>query len=176
MTNVNEAISALGFPDDIEIKAREIYGSFSPEIKKTKRVNKIVFLCVSEAHKALHVVYDPIELAKLLKINKVNNIIKEAARCGYRPILCHYEPNDWLSCFMKKIGINPAHRNNIVTMINLTLETFPNVNEKKPQAIAAGAVAFFATINGYKYNEDEFGLSNSIVKAMKNMVSQAHAL
>lgn len=178
---VLEKISALQLPRGIEVKATDIYKKLPQEIRASKKTSQIVHLCVSEAYKTLRLVYHPGELATRLKVSNPNDLLKEAARHGYRPVLCHYSPHDWLRDYMRTAGISGEHHQDVELMVDLVLEKIPALHEKSPCGVAAGVVAFFAMINGYdQIKEAEFAseiqVSLNIIKQMKKLVSRAHAL
>lgn len=177
---VVERIRALGLPNAVETKAYQIYDSLPTAIRNSKRINQIVNLVVTESYKSLHVVYNASKLAKTLNVKRPHDILKEAARHGYMPILCHYQPVDFIRDYMHKIGIKMEHFDEIHSLIAKVMDTSPYLEEKTPQSVAAGVVLEYAMINGYSVNNAEFAkdinVSLNIIKNRKMAVAIAYAV
>jgi transcription initiation factor TFIIIB Brf1 subunit/transcription initiation factor TFIIB len=136
-------------------------------------------LIVSEGYKSLHIPYNPKLLATSLKLGKKNDILKNAARLGYRPVLCHYEAKDFIRDYMHKLGIKIEHEDEILDIVNKVVTNIPTLHEKKPFAVAAGVIAEYAVIYGYEINLEEFSksilVSMNIIKTMKTVVARVMA-
>lgn len=183
----HKRIAALQLPEQVEIKAKEIYDSLAPEIKKGKKLFKVVYLSVSEAYRACDKLYEPKVLQQTLGIKKPNDILKQAGRHGYKPILCHYHPERWLKDHMRLLGICAEHLDDVKEMLDHTLEVNPALNEKNPRTVSAGVVLFYATANGYLSKEDDgewrkvvedfvsgVGVSSDLITSMEREVSEAY--
>lgn len=150
-------IKTLNLPEEIEEEGLKIHLQFT-DLIKAMRIEYQLYLAVTEAYKAKDKVCDTSTLRTKLDIskNKGKALIKTAARYGYRPIIKKYTPQHFLDDFCHYIGIPHSHYNSINSLIDLMFEKDPSYHEVKPQEVAAGVILYYAFINGFDIDPEQF--------------------
>jgi transcription initiation factor TFIIIB Brf1 subunit/transcription initiation factor TFIIB len=158
---VDEKLSELKLPKNIENEALRIYNQLPTALIKEMKLESRVFLIVSEAYKSLKLLGNNEQLRKRLKLSpaRVKTLTKESARSGYQLILHRYYPEDFVSLFCHTLGISSDHYESIKELISLLMENDDVLQETKPQVIAAGVIFYYAKNNGYKFQPKVFAKS-----------------
>lgn len=179
-TKAFDLIIKLSLPKEVEKQAIKIYDAFPSSIKAWRGVNSKVYLCVTEAYRTCGLTFDAESIQAELKINntKKKNIVKNAAREGYNLVLHRYMPHDFVEEYCGIIGIRNDYFEDIYSYIDIILEHDPLLEEKSPESVAAGVIAYYAQTNGYVYDKTEYckavKKSNNDVSLIEKKMSIAH--
>ncbi len=155
---VFDQIIKLSLDKDVETQAIKIYENFPANIKAWRPINNKVYLCVTEAYRYLGIIFNTDNIQTELKItnNKKKNIIKNAAREGYQLVLHKYSPHDFVEKCCGYMGIRAEKFADVRSYIDILLKHDPVLEEKSPESVTAGVIAYYAKINGYTFEKNEY--------------------
>jgi transcription initiation factor TFIIIB Brf1 subunit/transcription initiation factor TFIIB len=180
MVTVASQIQSLGLPSDVEKKALEIYESMPIAVQKWRSINGKAYLCISEAYKSTKKIPELESVGKKLNVTvkKGKKMLKDAGRLGYKPVLYHYTPHEFVPKFCRYIGITSEYYDEIYRLIDFLLEASPIMHERKPQVVAGGVILYYAKYHGgYQFDIPSFTsrikLSASVIADVRKQISVA---
>lgn len=151
----------VGVEERVIVESLHIFTNLPDAIHKwsEKKVQKRLYLCVTEAYRTLLAVPDThpsLEETFSFNSDMIKNLHKDAFRAGYNPVVVLYEPEHFVPRYMKIIGIDESHRSRIDHLIRKYVIDSVNKPEMLPQDVAAAAVVYYARNNGYKIDEESY--------------------
>lgn len=149
--SVYDRIISLELPYNVQKEAIAISDKIKTTHRKGKRLDAVTFFSVFEGYRTAHKIFNPCALADTLgiKYKKINKILKSYYRSGFKPILVHYTPHEFVPEHSLHANIPSDEYKHVYALIDRLLTKYPLLYEKTPQDIAGGATLYYAYIHGY---------------------------
>ena len=179
-------LKKLGLPSDILNSADEVYQNMAVGTKRGKRRKMLLFFCAFTAYNQENIPVDPIWLAHICGLER-SGISKALSMCS--PIhtnsdtpLVRYSPKNYIPMYFKKLKELITFPNGAIEDIyNMTEEVVvrdPELNDEKPQTVAAAILVYYLWQHGYSIDKDKykliFGRSDMTINKIKKKVSKAY--
>ena len=184
--SIKSDLKKIGFPVNIIVEADEIYNKLDTGTKRGKRRKQMMFFCVKTAYNNLGIPEDPSKLANMCGISR-SDISKAQSMCSktktnYKAPIVHRNPEDFLKIYYRRIqdlfSFPENTMDELIEMCHEIMEKDEELEDEKPQTVAAAIIVFYIGIDGYsiekkKYNEI-FGISDMTINKIKNKVTEAY--
>ncbi len=184
--SIKNELKKIGFAINIIAEADDIFSKLDTGTKRGKRRKQMTFFCVKTAHNNLGIPEDPNKLARMCGISR-SGISKAQSMCSvtktnYKAPLVHRHPRDFLKIYYRKIQdlftFSEDTIDEIEEMCVEIMQKDEDLEDEKPQTVAAAIIVFYIGIHGYsiekkKYNEI-FGSSDMTINKIKNKVTDAY--
>ena len=173
-------MESIAIPDEIKIKAEEIFGKLNSATKRGNRRKQLVFFCIYNAYNELQYPQDPKQIAILVGIKnsemtKALSMFSEA-QTGYKPPSIQITALDLLPQYCVNLGLREDAVLDVLAFANKILQIDLELNETFPQKVAAGILLYYATINGIKVDKKEYAkmiqLSEVTINSMYKQVAR----
>lgn len=170
----------IAIPDEIKIKAEEIFSKLNSATKRGNRRKQLVFFCIYNAYNELQYPQDPKQIAVLVGIKnsemtKALSMFSEA-QTGYKPPSVQVTALDLLPQYCVSLGLRDDAISDVLNFAKKILQIDPELNETFPQKVAAGILLYYATINGITVNKKEYAimiqLSEVTINSMYKQVAR----
>ena len=184
--SIKSDLKKIGFPVNIIAEADNIYSKLDTGTKRGKRFKQMKFFCVKTAYNNLGIPEDPNKIASMCGIAR-SDISKAQSMCSrtktnYKAPLVHHSPEDFLKIYYRKIQdiftFSSDTMKEIVEMCQEIMEKDEELEDEKPQTVAAAIIVFYIGIHGYsiekKRYKELFGSSDMTINKVKNKVSDAY--
>lgn len=184
--SIKSDLKKIGFPVNIISEADDIYSKLDTGTKRGKRRKQMMFFCVKTAYNKLGIPEDPNKIANMCGIAR-SDISKAQSMCSrtktnYKAPLVHHEPEDFLKIYYRKIQdlftFSENTMGEIMEMCDEIMEKDEELEDEKPQTVAAAIIVFYLAIHGYsiekKRYKEIFGSSDMTVNKVKNKVRDAY--
>lgn len=170
----------IAVPDEIKIKAEEIFNKLNATTKRGNRRKQLVFFCIYNAYNELGYPQDPKQIAILVGI-KNSEMTKALSMCseaqtGYKPPSVQITALDLLPQYCENLGLRDDTVPDVIEFAMKILAIDTELNETFPQKVAAGILLYYATINGIKIDKKEYAkmiqLSEVTINSMYKQVAR----
>jgi transcription initiation factor TFIIIB Brf1 subunit/transcription initiation factor TFIIB len=172
-------MEGIPLTDDIKNKAESIYKNMTSSGVNRKRKRKyVVFYCLYEAHRELHLTVDPRALAQSIGLSK-GDVTKAVSMCspmqtGYRPVAETTSPLQVIPILCEKFSISQDALRSIIDTGTRVLSNDSGgddrLMESSPLAVAAGIIKYHFDINGVPIKGKEFASTVSFSEATINQM------
>lgn len=167
-------------PDEIKVKAEEIFGKLNSATKRGNRRKQLVFFCIYNAYNELLLPQDPKQIASVVGIKnsemtKALSMFSEA-QTGYQPPAIHVTAIDLLPKYCDNLGLPSDMVTDILAFAQKILNVDTELKETFPQKVAAGILLYYATTNGINLNKKEYAkmiqLSEVTINSMYKYIAR----
>ena len=167
-------------PDEIKIKAEEIFGKLNSATKRGNRRKQLVFFCIYNAYNESLLPQDPKQIAYVVGIKnsemtKALSMFSEA-QTGYQPPAIHVTALDLLPKYCENLGLPTDMINDVLAFAQKVLNLDTELKETFPQKVAAGILLYYATTNGINLNKKEYAkmiqLSEVTINSMYKYIAR----
>jgi transcription initiation factor TFIIIB Brf1 subunit/transcription initiation factor TFIIB len=179
-------LEKLGLPYDIINTADQIYQNMAVGTKRGKRRKMLLFFCAFTAYNQENIPVDPIWLANVCGLER-SGISKALSMCSpvhtsFDAPLRRYTPKSYIPMYFKKINdecltFPDGAIEDVYAMTDEVMERQPDLNDEKPQTVAAAILVYYLWENGYSIDKDKyksiFGRSDMTINKIKKVVSKA---
>jgi transcription initiation factor TFIIIB Brf1 subunit/transcription initiation factor TFIIB len=150
----------MALPDEIKIRAEEIFGRLNCATKRGNRRKQLVFFCVHNAYIEFGDPQDPKTLAEIVDI-KPSEMTKafstfSEAQTGYKPQIIQITAIDLLPQYCEKLNFLPEMVEETIAFARRILEIDPELNETYPQKVASGILYYYAETHGMLMSKREY--------------------
>lgn len=149
----SNSIRVLNIPDDVKEMAITIHKKMGSPVHRCGPRDRMIFACIYYAYNELNIPYVATDIAKMCGIKKKN--MSEALteysefKSGYRPVVRPYDYNRKTYLFGMNLGLSQHSINGICEILSIIrTSNDPILRSRKPYAIVAGAIKFYAKIHG----------------------------
>lgn len=183
---IKTELQEIGFPVNIIARADQIYNDLDVGTKRGKRRKQMMFFCVKTAYNELRIPEDPNKLANMCGISR-SDISKALSMCArtktnYKAPLVHNTPKEFINICYRKIQdiftISEETLDEIYDMCDEIMEKDEDLEDEKPQTVAAAIIVFYLGIHGFsiekKRYKELFGSSDMTVNKVKVKVEKAY--
>lgn len=169
-------------PEDVKVRANEIYNKLAISTKRGTRRVQMIFFCIYMAYRELGHPQDPHQLSSVLgltksEVNKTFSMFSEV-QTGYRPDTKEVNVVDLLPTLCRLIGFEKSEIDSCVKVGIEIMEKESDLNESFPQKVAAGILQYYLTINGVQIDKKRYaqkiGLSQGMIQNMCSKVASVH--
>lgn len=183
-------LSKYGFDEDVMIKADDIFTKIGRPSKRNRARLQCMWYCTYNAKLELYTKCTerrpifPIELGIIFgltsgEVHQAKSMFSPI-QTGYRPPridsrlhICSYVYDYCLSC-----GLSTSVSKAAGDMASDIMNKSPSLLEQNPQAIAAGLVKYYLTVNGIRLTDEQIlikisGRSNATIENNHKLVAQA---
>ena len=181
-------LEKLGLPSNIINISDEIYQNMSVGTKRGKRRKMLLFFCAFTAYNREKIPIDPINLATICGIDR-SGISKALSMCSPDHIdlddpLVRYFPHNYIPVYFKKLSnkygivFPEGTLEDIQLMAEEVIENDSELNDEKPQTVAAAVLVYYLQMRGYSIDKskykDIFGRSDMTINKLKKRVIKAY--
>lgn len=150
--SIMKDMESIHVPDDIKLKAEEIFMKLNSATKRGQRRKQLVFFCIYNAYNEIGDPQDPRHIAGLVGIKnsemtKALSMFSEA-QTGYKPPAIHVTAMDLLPKYCDSMGLSEETVKDVINFAQKILDRDPDLKETFPQKVAAGILLYYATTNG----------------------------
>lgn len=150
----------IPLPEEIKIKAEEIFNKLNPQTKRGNRRKQLIFFCIHSAYLELGNPQDPKKIAQLvgIKNSKMTKSLSmySQAQTGYKPPLIFVTPLDFIPQYCEMLKLTEETTQDVKLFAETILQKDTTLKQKFPQKIAAGILLYYLTINGIQINKKEY--------------------
>ena len=152
--NILKELSKYDIPDDVRLKANEIFISMAVKIHRNKIETQRQYYCVYNAYIELNIAVNYEELAKKFGLTKgeaqkaINRFT--TLQTGYKPVSKKFTCIDFIPGKCKKYNFTDETILDIQNMAKRILEKNPLLMEKNVVYTADAVIRYYTTINGIK--------------------------
>lgn len=177
--SILQDLNTLPIPDNIKKKADFIYSSMTPQTRRNRIRNQLVFYCTYQAYRSLEINVDPGLLGKIFGLDR-----GQIQRCpsmfsklqtGFDPGKRQMTPIDCLKLFCQEIELTQEGINSAVILAkNILRKDETLVQEHPPKTVAAGLFRYFTVINGISFDREIADItqrSQATIDAMYKRIS-----
>ena len=188
-----EDLAKANFSPEVIAKADEVFSQINSGlkqgvIKRGVRRKQLMFFCVQTAYNLLRIPEDPVELAARCGITQ-SEMMKANSMCSPSKINYHvapvkWNPVDYLTKYIKKIEdmeittFSDEAVEEIKMICNEVTGKNLDLDEQKPQTIAAAVIVFYLSLHGYVIDKNEydkiFSKSQMTITKIKTMVESCY--
>lgn len=172
-------LAGLPIEDNVRVYANEIFqqlGFVNP--RKSPR-KQIMFFCIYQAYKRLHVHKDPNELARMLNMTKkeINSAYRlcSESRTGIKIPIVQVKPSNLLPDFAKRVGLIGDY-SDLMYLSDRITEKRPSLLEKIPQTVAVGILNYYCQTRGIDVSQSvlssTFALSEVNIRDITNIIAE----
>jgi transcription initiation factor TFIIIB Brf1 subunit/transcription initiation factor TFIIB len=180
--SIKKDVEILDLPQEIKIKAEEIYQHLNQITRRGNRRKQLIFFCVIKSYEQLGIHCDPKSIAKICGIKKSEMSKSLSAfsesQTGFRSVNKYMSAIDLIPSFCEDIGLPKGIHENIQEFSNIILAKDPELKEGFPQNLAAGIIAYYMTIQGIQFDKKEYSsdvkLSDVTIQNMIKKIAQVH--
>lgn len=180
-------LEKLGLPNNIVNSADSIYQDMSVGTKRGKRRKMLLFFCSFTAYNQENIPVDPIWLANICGLER-SGISKALSMCSpvhtnFDAPLVRYTPKNYIPLYFRKLNeewitFPDGAIEDIYEMAEEVMSRDPDLNDEKPQTVAAAILVFYLQMHGYSIDKDKykaiFGRSDMTINKIKKRVSKAY--
>jgi len=141
--SIYKELKMLQIPDNIKIRANEIYQQITTPTKKGKKRLSLVLYCVYHAYKEEDIIIDPVDIADQLglKKNAISKAMNSFSNRGYTPPMVIVNPVSLIRPFALKVHtLNEECIPDIEKFAQDIMEKEPSFSEPQPKKIAAAFI------------------------------------
>jgi len=180
--SIREDLRNIDVSENVKIKANEIYNRLQCSTKRGKRRKLLLFYCLYNAYNEFYIPIDPKILALKIGI-KSGDITKSLSmfselNTGYKPQTMRITALEIIPEYCRIFNFEEDSISNVLDITKEILNKNPNLNNKKPQNVAAGIIVYFSIINGISFSKKELSkmlnLSEVTINSMYKEVSNIH--
>lgn len=150
----------LALPEEIKIRAEEIFARLNCATKRGNRRKQLVFFCIHNAYIEFGNPQDPKSLAEIVEIKpsemtKAFSMFSEA-QTGYKPQIVHITATDLLPQYCEKLNFSSETIEDVISFAHRILKLDPELNETYPQKVASGILLYYAITHGIEISKKEY--------------------
>ncbi|AYV86157.1 MAG: TFIIB transcription initiation factor [Solumvirus sp.] len=148
----------MKFPEDIKIKANNIYLAMTKPTRRSEKRKMMIFYCIYNAYKEIGIPEDPRNIASTIGIKptlitKATSLFSNS-QTGYEPPNKFHRPNEYLSKICEELGISEQRLPEIDDLTNRVLDNDPGLLEEKPQKLAAAIINYWLACSGITLDKE----------------------
>lgn len=184
---IRSDLEKLGLPQQILNTADFIYQNMAVGTKRGKRRKMLIFFCSFSAYNQENIPVDPVVLANKCGIER-SDVAKALSMCSpvhtnFDTPLVRYSPENYIPVYFGKlnngmIGFPDGALEEIYEMTREIIEHDSELNDEKPQTVAAAIIVYYLQTKGYVIDKDKyksiFGRSDMTINKVKKRVMKAH--
>lgn len=150
-------IRTLGYSSNIEDVACRICAELAEQNNGQSKKNPfLVFASLIYAHRELRVTVEPRDIADKVGI-KYREMNKSITKYPYIGISFHEDsPEDFVKIYIEKLEWDSTIKKMALISIPQKIRDMPQLQEKKPQCVAAAMILHFMSRKGISYDKEEF--------------------
>lgn len=170
------------FPDEIKVKADQIFQKMDTSIRRGHIRDYLVFYCIYNAYHELKIHKDPKQIALSVGID-LGEITKALSKFSesqemYQPPMITTSPLDLIPDYCRMIQLSDDTIENVLELAQEIIDKDNELLEGYPQKVAAGILRYFLTINGIAFKKNQFaemlGLSEVTINNMYKKICLIH--
>lgn len=184
---IRQDLEKLGLPANIINAADSVYQSMSVGTKRGKRRRMLLFFCAFTAYNQENIPVDPIWLANMCTLER-SEISKALSMCSpshtdFGVLSVRYSPKNFIPTYFKKLSegwitFPEGALDEIYKMTDEIMKNDLELQDEKPQTVAAAILVFYLYRDGYTIDKDKynsiFGRSDMTINKIKKKVSEAY--